>query len=56
MFIREMFLAGVSARRVGEVIAPILGEALGPQTVSRVAHRLDAEVSRFHRRPLNNGY
>jgi transposase-like protein len=54
--IREMFLAGVSTRRVGEVIAPILGEAPSPQTVSRVARSLDAEVSRFHRRPLNDGY
>lgn len=54
--IREMFLAGVSTRRVGEVIAPILGEAPSPQTVSRVARSLDVEVSRFHRRLLKDGY
>ena len=50
--IRELFLAGISTRRVGEVLAPMLGEAPSPQTVSRVAQSLDAEVRRFHTRPL----
>ncbi len=40
--IREVFLAGVSTRRVGEVLAPVLGEAPSPQTVSQVARSLDA--------------
>jgi len=54
--IREMFLAGVSTRRVGEVLAPMLGEAPSPQTVSRVARSLDAEVQRFHNRSLSDHY
>ncbi len=54
--IREVFLAGVSTRRVGEVLAPVLGEAPSPQTVSRVVRALDAEVRRFHSRLLSDHY
>ena len=54
--IKESFLAGVSTRRVGEVLAPVLGEVLSPQTVSRIARSLDAEVCRFHNRPLTDHY
>jgi transposase-like protein len=54
--IREVFLAGVSTRRVGEVLAPVLGEAPSAQTVSRVALSLDSEVRRFHNRPLSDHY
>lgn len=54
--IRELFLAGVSTRRVGEVLAPVLGQAPSPQTVSRVAQSLDAEVRRYHMRPLRDCY
>jgi len=54
--IRDMFLAGVSTRRVGEVLAPVLGEAPSPQTVSRVLRSLDSEVCRFHTRPLDGRY
>jgi len=50
--IREVFLAGVSTRRVGETLAAVLGEPVSAQTVSRVARSLDREVERFHRRPL----
>jgi len=54
--IRELSLAGVSTRRVGEVLAPMLGQAPSPQTVSRVARSPDAEVKRFHERPLPDSY
>lgn len=50
--IREVFLAGVSTRRVGETLAAILGEPVSAQTVSRVARSLDREVEQFHRRLL----
>lgn len=50
--IREIFLAGISTRRVGAVLAGILGEPVSPQTVSRVARSLDEEVARFHQRSL----
>ena len=54
--IRDLFLAGVSTRRVGEVLAPMLGKAPSAQTVSRVARSLDAEVRRFHTRTLPDHY
>jgi transposase-like protein len=50
--IRDVFLAGVSTRRVGETLQAVLGEPISAQTVSRVARSLDREVERFHRRPL----
>jgi putative transposase len=46
--IRDVFLAGVSTRRVGESLEALLGEAVSAQTVSRVARSLDREVERFH--------
>ncbi len=46
--IRDVFLAGVSTRRVGEVLEALLGERVSAQTVSRVARSLDREVVRFH--------
>jgi transposase-like protein len=51
-----MFLAGVSTRRVGEVLATIHGEKVSAETVSRVAAGLDAQVQLFHRRPLKDAY
>jgi putative transposase len=54
--IREVFLAGVSTRRVGEVLAPVLGEAPSPQTVSRIVRTLDTEVRRYHSRHLPDHY
>ena len=50
--IREIFLAGISTRRVGEVLERLLGERISAQTVSRVAQQLDWEVQRFHQAPL----
>jgi putative transposase len=51
-FIRDIFLAGVSTRRVGAVLERLLGEPVSAQTVSRVARSLDQEVARFHQAPL----
>lgn len=53
---REMFLSGVSTRRMGEVIRPLLGEGISAQGVSRIVRSLDEEVRRFHRRPLEDRY
>jgi len=50
--IREAFLAGVSTRRVGEVVSGLLGESVSAQTVSRIARGLDREVALFHEQPL----
>ena len=54
--VRKMFLAGVSARRVREVVQPLLGEGVSAQTVSRICRSLDAEVRRFHSRQLDDRY
>jgi putative transposase len=52
LMIRETFLAGVSSRRVGEVLQAVLGTPVSAQTVSRVARSLDGEVARFHQAPI----
>ena len=54
--VREMFLLGVSTRKVQEVLSPLLEEPISAQTVSRIAKSLDAEVRRFHERSLEDGY
>lgn len=54
--IREMFLSGVSTRRVGEVLATVTGEKVNPQTVSRVLRSLDREVELYWGRPLGDIY
>ncbi len=50
--IRDVFLAGVSTRRVGETLEALLGERVSAQTVSRVARSLDAEIVGFHQAPI----
>jgi putative transposase len=50
------FVLGLSTRKVGQALLPILGERVSPATVSRVAKTLDAAVEAFHRRPLANRY
>jgi transposase-like protein len=50
------FVLGLSTRKVGEALLPILGERVSPTTVSRVARTLDEAVAAFHRRPLANRY
>ena len=50
------FVPGLSTRRIGEVLLPLLGRPILPATVSRVAGTLDAAVAAFHRRPLTNRY
>ncbi len=54
--IREMFLAGVSTRRIGEVLERLMGEPLSAQTVSRIARSLDREVESFHWRWLGDNW
>lgn len=52
--VQDAFLAGVSTRRVGEVLEPMVGEPVSAQTVSRIAQRLDRAVQAFHRRNLSD--
>ena len=48
------FLLGLSTRKVGIALATLLGERISPQTVSRVARRLDDAVKAFHRRRIGS--
>jgi putative transposase len=50
--LQEVFLAGVSTRRVGEVVQPLLGVRWSASTVSTVTKALDTAVAQFQRRPL----
>ena len=50
------FVLGLSTRKVGEVLLPLLGRPVSASTVSRVAKTLDAAVAAFHRRPLKDVY
>lgn len=53
----EMFLAGVSTRRVQEVLEPILGpKAMSAGTVSKITRVIDRSVQAFHQRPLKDRY
>jgi putative transposase len=50
------FVLGLSVRKVGEALLPILGRPISPATVSPVAKQLDAVVAVFHTRPLKERY
>jgi putative transposase len=52
----EMLLAGVSTRRVGELLDRILDLPISAGQVSRLAKRLDADVRAYHTRPLADRY
>lgn len=53
----EMFLAGVSTRRVREVMAPLMGSpTVSSSTVSKITKILNRHVQRFHERELSDDY
>jgi putative transposase len=54
--IRDMFLAGVSTRRVGEVLDQVWGQPVSAQTVSNICLSLDREVQSYQRRKLCDHY
>ena len=54
--LRDVFLAGVSTRRVGEVVQPVLGVRWSATTVSTVTKALDAAVHQYQRRSLPDEY
>lgn len=54
--IREMFVRGISTRRIGEALTPLLGIEPSPSTVSRIAKALDEEVKKYHNRPIADEY
>ena len=50
------FVLGLSTRKVGEALLPVLGRPVSASAVSQVAKSLDCVVAAFHRRPLANRY
>jgi putative transposase len=52
----DMLLAGVSTRRVGQLLERIIDLPVSAGQVSKLAKRLDAEVRCFHTRPLEDTY
>lgn len=52
----EMFVAGASTRRVGEVVEALSGTQPSPSTVSRVFHGLEEEFEQWKQRPLQAHY
>jgi transposase-like protein len=52
----QMLLAGVSTRRVGELLERIINLPISAGQVSRLARRLDGEVKAFHARKLPDHY
>jgi putative transposase len=50
------FVLGLSTRKVGEALLPVLGRPISPATVSTVAKQLDAVVAAFHARPFKDYY
>lgn len=53
---REVFLAGISTRRVGAAISALLETTVSSSTVSRITRSLDQHVRAFHTRPLLDEY
>jgi transposase-like protein len=54
--IKDMFLAGISTRRVGEVLDQVWGQSVSAQTVSNVCQKLDREVKSYQIRRLGDHY
>jgi putative transposase len=54
--LREIFLAGASTRRTGELLGLLLGMKVSAQTVSRAIKELTPLVESFHHRELADHY
>lgn len=52
----DSFLAGISTRRVGEVLEPLLGEKPSSSTISRITASLSVAVDKYHQRKLSDDY
>ena len=50
------FLLGLSTRKVGQALLPILGEPISPSTISEIAKQLDQAVEAYHQRKLTDTY
>ena len=54
--VENVFLAGISTRRVGEAVAKLLDTTISHGTVSRIVRRLDAKVKEYRTKPLLDEY
>jgi len=54
--IRDLFLAGISTRRVGAAISALLETKVSSSTVSRITRGLAGAVHRFHHRAVLDEY
>jgi transposase-like protein len=52
----EMYIQGVSTRKVKEITEELCGHEFSASTISRVTGKLDEELERFARRPLEEEY
>jgi len=50
------FLFGLSTRKVGQALLPILGERISHATVSQIGKQLDRAVQAYHQRSLSDAY
>jgi transposase-like protein len=50
------FLFGLSTRKVGQALLPILGEPVSHATVSQIGKQLDRSVQAYHQRLLSDTY
>jgi transposase-like protein len=50
------FLFGLSTRKVGQALLPILGERVSHATVSQIGKQLDRAVQAYQQRPLSDTY
>lgn len=54
--IRDVFLAGISTRRVGEAISKLLDADVSSGTVSNITKKLDEKVRAYHKAPILDEY
>lgn len=54
--IEDIFLAGISTRRVGAAISKLLDTKVSHGTVSNITRRLDKKVKEFHKAPILDEY
>lgn len=54
--VQDMFLAGVSTRRVSRIVEALLEASVSATSVSRISASLDAQVRQWHHRPLLDFY
>jgi len=52
----QMYVQGVSTRKVKEITEELCGHAFSSSSVSRVTSRLDAELGKFFSRRLEEAY